>query len=546
MARPLALAAAITVSLLAVSGAGGAATQQTPKRGGTLVFAVPAFPEPACLNLIVPRCGTGTALAPLTMISQKVLERPFDVGLDYTWRPRLVTHVDFTKKRPFTLTYHIRPEARWSDGVAVSARDFLFTLRMIRAHGTEESRAAHRVVRTIRAVDPKTVRVVLRPRVAGWRGLFGGILPSHALRGRDLASTWTDRIDDPRTARPIGSGPFLVERWERGRQLTLVRNPSYWGRRSQLDRLVVRFGVDGNTLADSFSRRELHVALNPALGFFPELRRQPGLRTVSAPGAGWEHLEIRVRAGGHPALRDKRVRRALAYGIDRVAIGRAIFGEIDPSLPASDSAIYLVQSGHYRANWSGFRHRPAEARRLLEQAGCRRAADGVYACAGQRLSIRITSPSIPGGVRPRIIELLQTQLRQAGVEVVPSFAPQALIFGPGGILPRGEFDVALFAWTSLGPDPGRGSILGCGREQNYTGYCQRLVTRDLDQADRILNAGRQARVLNRADRQLAKDVPVIPLFQPPIWAALAPEVRGFAPAPPHNGLVNAENWWLDR
>ncbi|HUP52868.1 MAG TPA: ABC transporter substrate-binding protein [Longimicrobiales bacterium] len=251
------------------------------------------------------------------------------------------------------------------------------------------------------------------------------------------------------------------------------------------------------------------------------------------------------RRRGPPALRDKRIRQALAYGIDRIAIARAVFGEIEPRVRPSDSAIFLLQSRHYRPNWSGYRYRPAEARRLLEHAGCRRGADGIYACANRRLSIQIASPLVIGGFRPRVIELVQTQLRQAGVEVVRLIVPQAVLFGPGGMLPRGEFDLALFGWTAIGPDPGRSSIFACGREQNYTGYCQRLVTRDLDQADRILDPARQAAVLNRADAQMAKDVPVIPLFQWSTWATVTRDLRRFAPAPSFR-LADAERWWLDR
>ena len=65
-------------------------------------------------------------------------------------------------------------------------------------------------------VDAKTVSVVLRSRFAGWRSLFRTVLPSHVLSGSDPARVWTDGIENPQTGKPIGSGPFLVERWERG------------------------------------------------------------------------------------------------------------------------------------------------------------------------------------------------------------------------------------------------------------------------------------------------------------------------------------------
>lgn len=130
MARPMALTAAIVVSLLAVSGAGGGSAQE-PQRGGTVRFGVLA--EPACLNVLLDRCYGGGASG-LFVLAEKILEPPFYVGPDFTWRPRLVSSVSFTKKAPFTLTYRIHRRARWSDGVPITAQDFVFTLRAKIAH----------------------------------------------------------------------------------------------------------------------------------------------------------------------------------------------------------------------------------------------------------------------------------------------------------------------------------------------------------------------------------------------------------------------------
>ena len=346
---------------------------------------------------------------------------------------------------------------------------------------------------------------------------------------------------NPKTGAAIGSGPFLVERWERGKQITLRRNSQYWGPHlSYLDRITLRFAVAGGTLISGFRSGEFQIAAGFPPSFFPDLKRESSLRTFAFPSPGWEHFEFRVGPGGHPALRSKLVRRALAFGIDRGPIARAILGDIDPRARQRDSLTYPTPSRFYRPNWSAYRYRPAEARRLLELAGCRRGQDDIYVCSGQRLSLRFTAPVIPGSFRPRVIELAQAQLRRVGVEVIPVFASPPVLFGQ--IFPSGAFDVALFAW-SAGPDPSLKTIFGCGGSQNWTGYCQRLVTADLDQAERILDADQQARVLNRVDVQLAKDVPAIPLFEQPQWAAVGATIRGFAPNA-LDPLVNAENWWL--
>ena len=167
--------------------------------------------------------------------------------------------------------------------------------------------------------------------------------------------------------------------------------------------------------------------------------------------------------------------------------------------------------------------------------------DGVYVCAGQRLSLRfVTRAGIPP--RARILSLAQAQLRQVGIEVVPTFAPPQAFLGQ--ILPQGDFDVALFGWGSDPSGTGHDEIFGCGGTLNWTGYCQRLVTRDLDQANRILDASQQARVLNRADRQMARDVPALPLFQIPLPAAFRTTIHNYVLS--FNPLTTSDTWWIER
>jgi peptide/nickel transport system substrate-binding protein len=256
----------------------------------------------------------------------------------------------------------------------------------------------------------------------------------------------------------------------------------------------------------------------------------------------WEHLDIRVKRGGHPALEKKGVRQAIAYAIDRAAIARLYGG--DGSRP-SESAVLRLGSPGYRANWARYRHRPDEARRLLESEGCRRGGDGIYACDGVRLSLRFVTTAAAGGPREQTLQLIQRQLAQVGIAVAPVFTSIGVLAQQ--ILPSGDFDLALFNWIFGVDRSSLADLYSCGGSQNNAGYCQRLVTRDLDQARRILRSSRLAEVLNRADAQLAKDVPVIPLVERPIIAAFSSSVRGVSlETRAWNPFQNAENWWLDR
>ena len=134
MVRPIALPVAIAVSLLAVSGAGGAGAQ-TPRMGGTVVYGFRN--EPPCFNVLVPVCSSVNADG---RVPGLVLRGAFKPDPRNTLQLDLVSKVEFTRTAPFTLTYHIRPEAHWSDGVEISAQDFVFTHRAIQKYFPWEGR----------------------------------------------------------------------------------------------------------------------------------------------------------------------------------------------------------------------------------------------------------------------------------------------------------------------------------------------------------------------------------------------------------------------
>jgi peptide/nickel transport system substrate-binding protein len=526
-----AVAAASVTLLLVVSGAGGTRSQ-TPKSGGTI--AVNGLFEPACLNPLVSTCGPGDP--GLSFPVEKVLEPAFDVDARFTFRPRLVSGVTVSRRPPFTLTYHIRREARWNDGVPVTAADFVFTYAAARLARPPDQQALLRHVRRVRAVDAKTVRVTLREPFSGWQALFPNVLPRHVLKGQDLSKIWVDGIDDPKTGTPIGSGPFLVESLEHGKALTLVRNPRYWGPHlARVDRLVIRSDV-ADPIA-SLLQGDLDIAFQLPKFLVAPLLTNPDYRVVSPPAAGYDHLAFRLGPGGNPVLRSPLIRRAIAYGIDRTDIVKAVAAK-----RPLQSIIYLVQSPYQRPNWARYRAKPALARALLVRAGCKRGADGIFSCAGRRLSLHVvTSAGIP--FRQVTLAAIQGQLRKIGVEVVPSYVAQSA-FIPN-VVSKGHFEVALFGWLFVPNPAGATPIYSCGGVENYTGYCSPSVSRALAQAARTLDPAVQARILNAADRLIAADVPVLPLFQINPSTVVRTSIKGFVKLP-LNPYADAENWWLER
>ena len=385
VARPLALAATAAVSLLALSGAGGAATQQTPKRGGTVVSGTSTSLEPACLRVFADGCGQGASGFPLDM--SHVLAGAFEVtpGAAFRERPRLWrTHRRYGAVHARLPHPPGSPVERRRSGQA--RRTSSSPTRRSGDMGRVAMRASEFAVST-RSTRRRSASSCGRA-IVDWAYLFPIVLPSHALAGEDLATVWRGCGSTTRKrGQPIGSGPFLVGAWERGRQLTFVRNRRYWGPHpAYLDRLVYRF-LPPDDVADALRRGEVDL-IHPAIAALEaqhrELRRQPepGIRVVANPVNAFEHFWIRVGDGGHPALRKRLVRQALAYGIDRVAITRAI-GELNferpPKIVPQDSLVLPKSSRYYAAELVGLSTiGAARLHQLLDQAGCRRGTDGIY------------------------------------------------------------------------------------------------------------------------------------------------------------------------
>ncbi len=316
-----------------------------------------------------------------------------------------------------------------------------------------------------------------------------------------------------------------------------------------LDRLVFRFvREDPADLLGPLERNEVDAGLTLGGAFFNadaarQVRKLPGWRVASWPGPAMEHFVFRVGPGGHPALRLKLVRQALAFGIDRVAIAR----EIQREAPAAsrsplDSTVFLPTEASYRPNWSRYRYDVARAQRLLGQAGCRRGADGIYACVGERLRLRVVT-SAGAAVRQRVVELAAAQLRRVGVEVVPVYAPQPVFLGQ--ILPRGTSTSRSSPGSVMAASScGQGDLRERARTSAGTAAASSHATRSRTSSALWRSEHVSCTPWTPSSRRRCRSCLVV---QPVIRAFHRRSLQGIVHGGgPFEFTQDAENWWLDR
>jgi peptide/nickel transport system substrate-binding protein len=491
-----------------------------------------------CLNPLVIRCSSFWT----NSIVGVVLPGAYRQLPDYSYEPMLVDHVDVGTS-PFSLTYHLKQQAQWSDGVPVTADDLIFTWQTITNPDYKNQVYAfgdYGQISSATKIDTKTVRFDFESVVPNWRSLFAVVLPQHVLAGRDFTTVWDDAINDPATGKPIGSGPFLVSDWTLGQALTLTRNPAWWGpRQANLAEIDFEVITDTNSELQAMSSGEvdaIHPSPQTALA---NLEMVPGVSMQSSEIDYTEHLDFNV-ASSMPLLQHRWFRQAVAYGIDRQAIVSALFGNIAPDLKPAQNLVYTSQRWEYQPSFAAYKPDLDQVESLMTGHGCTKGSDGIYVCGGTRASFAM-SYATDNARRVTEFELMKNELAAAGIELRDDGHSTVDLFN--NVLLSRSFDSIVFAWGGTGDAGAAASIYGCDGSQNFDGYCSQQVTSLLEQSNADLDPVDRAGLVNQAMSILATDVPSLPLYHMPDFLFYKPELHGLLENTSNQGpFWNAEDW----
>ena len=274
---------------------------------------------------------------------------------------------------------------------------------------------------------------------------------------------------------------------------------------------------------------------------YGQIRTLPGIKAALVDIHGASSLLINTT---RPAFRDVRVRRAIAYAIDKRAIvERFAFGA--GTVATEDLPSFMWA---YDPHVPRYDYDPARARRLLADAGWKPGRDGIALKGGQPLSAVLAFAQ--NNATARLIGVqLQSYLRDVGVDVQLKGYNSAMMFASyagGGIYQSGNFDLAWYTMT-LGIDPASASRFSCDsvppNGQNYSRYCNR----EMDAAQRAglthYDQATRRRAYARSQELLARDVPVVFVFWPKDIEVYQPRLHGFDPNPV-NPSWNCEVWEL--
>lgn len=438
-----------------------------------------------------------------------------------------------------TITYHLRHDERFADGVPLTSADVAFTYRAILdARNPVTEADPYKRIASLTTPDRYTVRIRLRkPWAAAVSELFAasdyayGILPAHAFHSTDLSHAAWNQL-------PFGSGPFRVVSWRHGDEIDLKPNP-FARRKPHLRRLTLKIVPDSNTLFIQLRTHMVDVAELTDTDV-PQARALDDVRLIETPKNHTDFLEFQT---ARPPTDDPLVRRAIVEAIDRSAIARTVYlglhppatTEIPPALWAHDAS---VEDPTFD---------PKDAAVDLDRAGWR-LHDGVRMKHGRRLVLDFAFVGTNATAR-RLATIVQSDLRAVGIDVVLKPYPSTLFFAPaseGGIEYGGRFNVAYSDWYG-GADPEASEPYTCAQRApdgpNTERWCNATYDRLFEAQASSDDRAARIKSFSRMQRLVHSHAVCDFLVYPSAFTAINPAVTGYAPNMLY-AFGNSEHWDL--
>ncbi len=268
--------------------------------------------------------------------------------------PDLATSWD-TSKNGLTYTFHLRPDAEFSNGMPVTAQDAVYSINRSR-HLAGGWGFLLTAVKTVTAPDTHTVVVKLSqphaPLLADLAMYAYSVVPESLVKAQGKAF-WQH---------PVGSGPFVVTTYNPDSEVDLARNPHFYGTKPNITKVKVLIVPNDNTRVLMLESKKVDVIENPPGNLVNQIDKTPGLSVQLYPSTRVDFIQLDQH---YKPFKNLYVRQALNYAIDRNAIVKLAYQ--GHAIPGASFMPYRMK--FWNAGLKPYPYDPAKAKQLLAKGG---------------------------------------------------------------------------------------------------------------------------------------------------------------------------------
>jgi len=497
-------------SIYGAKGKSGAATMSDKEypgdEGDWLVWGLKS--EPATLNPVTRR-DIYAEWVVLRTIFEGLLDYDYD---EVKLKPLLAESYDVSEDG-LEITFRLRDGIHFSDGEPITTDDVIFTYESIINPGVDAASLAnyYQDIEKVVKVNDKVVKFIMKkPYFKSLEFVcFGdtGILPKHIYKFSDPAEFNKHRSN------PVGSGPYVFERWDVGREIVLRRNENYWGRKPKLEKIVFR--VITNDVAALQALRAGQIDFLEPLPeqfaeFFENKKFTARFRCMSYFNpkipyfyVGWNQDTV--------WFKDRRVRLAMTHIIDRERIIKYLLkgqGQIT-------TGPFYVFGKQNNPNIEAWPYDPEAAKQLLDEAGWVDSdGDGLRDKEGVPFQFNFMMTS-ENPFYERLAKFVKDEAAMVGIEVIPDPYEWSVFLER---LMERQFEAEVSGWGGVvEEDPYQlwhSSQVG-GRASNRVGFRNAEADAIIEEARKTLDESTRNKLYHRLHEIIHQEQPYTFLYARP-------------------------------
>ncbi|MGH8962846.1 MAG: ABC transporter substrate-binding protein [Jatrophihabitantaceae bacterium] len=437
-----------------------------------------------------------------------------------------------------TWTFHTVPNAKWSDGKPLTARDAAFTLTMMIKFQNGPTGVLGGLVANLKtavAPDANTLVLTYSAPTANVLAQMQGV---HILPQQVWAPLATGNGSKIKTFQNdstpmVSGGPFMLIKYQVNQIALFHRNPNWWGQKPHIDGFGLQMFATDDAMVASLKANQLDMIGEHTPPTVVASLKSAGMDVLTAPSLTFMDFIINTnpKKKHNRELLNPDVRKAMEYAIDRQQIiDTAWLGFAKPG-----ASVVAPASGWNDSSIQPLPYDLAKANALLDAAGYAKGSDGVRVADGHRMSYHLVFPTEINGSGDRTFQIIKNSFQQIGIELneqkMDPTAAQTAIAGSNNLYQ--DFDLAMWDWV-LPPDPQ--NILGdmtCAQWGNNSdsGYCNHTFDALYAKQSTLVDRSQRQAVVNQMQQIAYNDRPYIVLNYPDIIEAHTSKWTGFEMSP---------------
>lgn len=457
-------------------------------------------------------------------------------------------------KKGMTVRLILKKGLLWGDGVPVTSKDIAFTWKMAtdpkmgfsNYNGWDRASA-------LTVVDDRTVDLTLKSVISSYNS-WDQIIPEH-LEGPVYAANPTlgqyvkKSLYNTQPTNPgLWNGAYLLSDYQIGTRIIFKANPNWTGEKPHIPTIILSYRDNSPALLQNLLAGAVDaVPVSPggiSASQMLDLKNQQGDRFTYhlAYGTNLERIAVNF---DNPFLKDKRVRQALLYAIDRKAISDVLFGGLQPVA----HGILSDQNTLYNKDIEQYAYNPDKARELLAAAGWKPGSDGYCVNdAGQRLTLEMVTTA-GNQARQQIAQVVQSEMRQVCVDLRNVFVPLQQF--NGDMARKRLFTGLMMSSIDFSPSVSPRIVFGSGAipkpsngrtGNNFSGYSSAAMDQAISGVESALDTQTRKQKWGEVQKIFADDLPMLPLYFYPRAYVSVPDLVHFRQGTLDPLQIWAEEW----